>query len=83
MTLYEVAANVLRAEIDTLGPDSSPQNTPNWDSLRHIELILAVESAFNLQFSIAEIVNMQKLGDMAKMVDSKSSIGAPAGQRVA
>jgi acyl carrier protein len=45
---------------------------PQWDSLSHIELIVAVEKAFGLSFATAEIGRMGNLGDLAELVVRKA-----------
>ncbi len=71
MRLYEVIAGVLKIDASTLNEDSNALNTPNWDSLRHIELMLAVETAFGKNFSMVEMMSMQNLGDMRKLLVAK------------
>lgn len=71
MQLYDVIAGVLNIDCATLTDESNAHNTPNWDSLRHIEVILAVENAYNIRFAINEVVNMQNLGDMREVLISK------------
>ncbi len=46
MQLYQIIGKVLGVDPATLNDESNAQNTPKWDSLRHIEVIFAVESAF-------------------------------------
>ena len=83
MKITEVVANVLKADPASITMESNAQNTPRWDSLRHIELVLAVESAFNVQFSIPEIVSMQKLGDIVDLLVAKGASVSEAQDRVA
>ena len=73
MKLFEIVAGVLNIEADSLSDDSSGLNTQNWDSLRHIELMLAVETAFSVRFSMSEMVSMQNLGDMRKLLVEKGA----------
>jgi len=73
MQLYDVIASVLGIEADTLNEKSNALNTPNWDSLRHIELILAVENAYNIRFAITEVMGMQNLGDMREILEAKGA----------
>ena len=35
-----------------------------WDSLRHIELIVAVETAFSVRFKTVEVSRLQTVGDL-------------------
>ncbi len=83
MQLYEVIAGVLKIDPNTLSEESNALNTPNWDSLCHIELILAVETAFNIRFTMSEMVSMQNLGDMRKLLISKGvSFGDDAPEKI-
>ena len=71
MKLYEVIAGILNIDPATLSEESNALNTPNWDSLQHIEIMLAVENAFSVRFSMPEMVSMQNIGDMRKLIRGK------------
>jgi acyl carrier protein len=47
--LNDVMATVLRVPADSIGPDSSMDTVPGWDSLRHLTLVLALEEEFGVQ----------------------------------
>jgi acyl carrier protein len=89
MQLYHIIGKVLGVDATTLHDESNAQNTPKWDSLRHIEVIFAVESAFHVRFTMPEIANLRKLGDIRKLLLTKNvrlneiDHQAPAAQRVA
>ena len=88
MQLYNIIGKVLGVDPATLNDESNAQNTPKWDSLRHIEVIFAVESAFHVRFTMPEIANLRKLGDVRKLLLSKKAqldepMHAPDVQRVA
>ena len=72
--LYQIIGNVLRVSPDELSEDSNAQNTPRWDSLRHIEVIFAVESAYHARFTMPEIAGLRKLGDIRKLLESKGCL---------
>ncbi len=72
MQLYDIIAGVLNIDAATLNEQSNATNTANWDSLRHIEVILAVETAYNIRFAISEVVNMQNLGEMRAVLEGKA-----------
>ncbi len=83
MKLFEIIAGVLSIDPATLNDKSNALNTPNWNSLRHIEIMLAVENAFGVRFTMPEMVSMQNIGDMkslliAKGVDLVDTDGAQA-----
>lgn len=89
MHLYKIIGKVLGVDPTALNDESNAQNTPKWDSLRHIEVIFAVESAFHVRFTMPEIANLRKLGDVRKLLLAKnvrlneSAQQAPTAQRVA
>ena len=74
MQLYDIVAGVLNIDPAELSEASNALNTANWDSLRHIELMLAVETGYNTQFTMAEMVSMQNLGDMRKLLIAKGAM---------
>ncbi len=45
--------------------------TPSWDSLKHIELILAIEKNFGIQFSSVEIEQTKTFRGLEKLVRTK------------
>ena len=88
MQLYNIIGKVLGVDAAQLHDESNAQNTPKWDSLRHIEVIFAVESAFHVRFTMPEIANLRKLGDirrllLAKNVKLNEPMAARPAQRVA
>ena len=46
--IKRVMSNVLGVPADEIGDESSPDTIPNWDSLRHMNLILALEQEFGI-----------------------------------
>lgn len=74
MRLFETVASVLNIDVTSLDDRSNGKNTENWDSLRHIELVLAVETAFGVTFTMSEMVSMQNLGDMRSLLIKKGVV---------
>lgn len=71
MQLYGLIGKVLGVDAATLNEESNAQNTPKWDSLRHIEVIFAMENAFHVRFTMPEISGLRKLGDIRKLLLAK------------
>lgn len=76
MELTEIVAGVLGIDSAILSNESNAKNTPNWDSAKHIDLMLAVEVAYNVQFTMPEITSMQNLGDMRELLEAKGALKA-------
>jgi acyl carrier protein len=56
-----------------IGRDSSAHNVEGWDSLIHINLVVAVEQAFGIKFMLGELQGLENVGDMADLIDKKLS----------
>jgi acyl carrier protein len=46
--LKQLMATMLNVDISTINEDSSMDNVLNWDSLRHMNLVLALEEEFKV-----------------------------------
>ncbi len=53
-------------------PSLTADDVPEWDSLTHVRLILAVQKAFSVKFSAAQIANLKNCGDLMDLVRSKA-----------
>ena len=58
MKLKEVISNVLGVSIEEINDDSSPDNIEKWDSLSHINLVMALESEFKVELSPEDAMDM-------------------------
>lgn len=41
----------------------------NWDSLKHLQLIMLLEKEFRIKFSIKENFNLKKICDFTKVIE--------------
>ena len=69
--IREIAADILSIDAENLTADSAPETLDAWDSVQHLNLILAVEQRFDLEFDPEEIDMMKTIGAIACMVDRK------------
>lgn len=53
--LRKIISEVLAVVEDEIDATTSTETQPKWDSLRHMNLILAIEDAFNVRFSDDQI----------------------------
>ncbi len=71
MQLEAVFANLLQEPIESINDETSPRNTRSWDSLKHLELVMAIESAYLVQFTIPQIVGLNSLGSVRQLLKLK------------
>jgi acyl carrier protein len=50
-----VLVDVLNVDVEQIQQDSSPDTVENWDSLNHINMVIALEQEFNVVFAADEI----------------------------
>jgi acyl carrier protein len=51
-----------------LTPALSAHDVEEWDSLTHISLVLAVESAFGIRFRVGEVEATENIGAFAELI---------------
>jgi acyl carrier protein len=59
--LFQILADTLGMEKSALSETTSMENTPAWDSVAHLNLVLSLEQAFGQRFSPAEFMQMQNV----------------------
>ncbi len=57
-----------------IGDDVAMKDVGSWDSLKHMELIVAIEQTFDLQLSFDEIVTMANVGEIKRVVREKCAV---------
>ena len=58
MKIKEVMSTVFEIPLESISDDSSYDNIENWDSLRHLNLILALEEEFEVSIPDEEVGNL-------------------------
>jgi acyl carrier protein len=53
----------------------SAAHVPNWDSLTHVSLVVAIEERFQIRLTGKEIRNLQNVGELISLVERKCSKG--------
>jgi acyl carrier protein len=46
---------------------------PTWDSLSNINMIIAVEKAFGVKFSIKDVRNLKNVGELLDLIKRKAA----------
>lgn len=75
MTTLDTLTEVFRQVFDdpniVLTPETTADMVEGWDSLSHVNLIMAVENRFNIRFKQKEVMSFKNVGDLARGVESK------------
>ena len=69
--IKEILADVLELSKEQINETITMENVDTWDSLRHMEIMLAIEGKFGIQFEPDELVDMTTYSDIKTLVNDK------------
>ena len=73
--IYERLNKVFRDIFDddsiVIKPETTSNDIEDWDSLEHINLIVAVEQEFGMKFNMKEVTTMKNVGEMVDIILSR------------
>lgn len=74
----DILAGMIPVFREVFGDESLEINThttaaqiADWDSLTHIELVVAVEQHFGIQFKSLDLKQLNSVGDLVHLVETK------------
>ena len=54
---------------------TTAEDIEDWDSLAHINLVVAIEKEFSVKFALGELQALQNVGDMVGLIIKKTHQG--------
>ena len=72
--VLEIARRCFHSRTE-LSAESAPETTPGWDSMAHLEFVIALEAAFEIRMSSQDIMNMTSLGAAVAIVEGARGHG--------
>lgn len=71
--LQEVFQDVFDDDEIEITRETTAEDIDAWDSLTHVQLIVAVEREFGVKFSTVEVMKMKNVGEFIDLIDKKLS----------
>jgi acyl carrier protein len=71
----ETVALVLGLDPAAVDERTSPQTEPRWDSMRHLDLVLALEDRLGVRFTIDELATLRSVGAIEAVVAGRAKPG--------
>ena len=70
--LKKVILDELNLDDFDIKEETTAPEVPGWDSLNHINIILSIEKHFKVKFKSYDVLRLKNVGDLQKLVDSKT-----------
>ena len=80
--LNPIFEDVLDAPGLELTPESNGTNVEGWDSLAHINLVIAIEKRYKIRFALGELQELKNVGEMAEVIQRKLAGAKASGAAV-
>jgi acyl carrier protein len=52
--------------------ETKAYEVPGWDSLNHINIILAIENDYNIRFKNIELLKLKNIGELQNLIDQNT-----------
>jgi len=56
--VFKIISQVLEISAEEVNEESSPETLENWDSLKHMNIVMALEEEFDVEFTEDQIVEL-------------------------
>ena len=66
-----IASDIFGVPAGRITADSSPETIENWDSMQHLNLVLAIEEKYGVQLDPEDIEQMRTIGATATLVEKR------------
>lgn len=70
--LNEIFRDIFDDDSIELTPETNSDDIEDWDSLEHINLVVAIEKKFNIKFSMDEVTGMKNVGEMVQIIKARA-----------
>ncbi len=71
--IKDILSKILRLRTQEIKDNTGVVNTPNWDSINQIEIIVALEKKYKIKFSQSEISKLDNYSNILKILKKKVS----------
>jgi acyl carrier protein len=67
----QVFRQVFNDDALDLSDQMTPSDLEKWDSLAHVNLMFALEQAFQIRFTTEDLSAMQSVGELTRSIETK------------
>ncbi len=74
MEIETLIGDVLGVDSNQVSDSLAMKESDRWDSLKHMELIVALEQTFQVELTFDEIVAMRTVGEIRRILGEKGAL---------
>jgi acyl carrier protein len=67
----QIAADVFNLPVGQITDETSPRTLADWDSVQHLNLVLAIEAQLGVQLDPQEIEQIRTVGDAIRIAETR------------
>ena len=66
--VLEIVSDILQVEISSISLDTSMENTPSWDSLKQMQIVIAIEEEFEVEISDEDLMEASSVHQLVSSI---------------
>ncbi len=70
-SLRDLVADTLEIAPESVTPDLNTESVDSWDSFRHLQLMLAIEGEYGVQFDPGQIPDLTSVAQLQTALEAK------------
>jgi acyl carrier protein len=71
LTLTQIIREILELPDLLITTETSAEDVDEWDSMTHIQLVMAIEKKYKVRFALGELQALKNVGDMIQLIQKK------------
>jgi acyl carrier protein len=72
--LRTIFSTTLGRDDVVLTAETTARDVPGWDSVTHIQLMVAIERAFGIRFRTGELAHVENVGQLVQRISRRISL---------
>ncbi len=76
-SVQQIIGDLFDLDADDVRLETSRDDVEKWDSLQHVNLILDIESHFNVHFSEEQVAQMRSVKQLVDQIEAKRKQATP------
>ncbi len=72
-SLRDIVADTLEISPEEVTPETSTDSNENWDSFRHLQLILSLEGEYSVQFDPQQVPDLTTVAKLQQALEQKGA----------